>query len=297
MADRIVTPRAWLWKPRTYPIKIIEIHSTRGGTTSPAIDYLATGNWMENPNNGSAIKGWGSSCSFVLGPGGELTTVLQDNQMPTYSAGYGVSGPPIGYSLDQYGISYEWAQPNINTPFSDAMYRRGAKEIAKKCVAYGIPPVFVTAFNQKEPAPAGLIRHDRCENGTKLGKSDPGPQFNEAYFIQLLTAEIAALQEENMPLNDADKQWIWDAIVSILRAPEFNVGAINSRVAIMSPKIDLNHSILFDPGNGDAASDLRRLIYIGNNVKKITTGAPLTDEQLAAIAKAVADEIHRRTAS
>jgi hypothetical protein len=65
----------------------------------------------------------------------------------------------------------------------------------------------------------------------------------------------------------------------------------------MQPKVDLNHSILFDSGNNDGAADLRRLIYIGNNVKKITSGAPLTDTQLAAIAKAVNDDAARRGAS
>jgi len=164
---------------------------------------------MENPNNGSAAQGWGSSCSRVLGPNGEMTYVLQDNQVPTYSAGYGRLFLLGGWSIDEYGKSYEWAQPNILTSYSDAMYTRGAKEIAKDCVAYGIPPVFITVFDQAiQPVPTGLVRHDRCENGTKLGKSDPGLQFNEAKFIALLQAEIAALE------NDMTKE----EMIAVLRS-------------------------------------------------------------------------------
>ncbi|KKL80797.1 hypothetical protein LCGC14_2001220 [marine sediment metagenome] len=28
--------------------------------------------------------------------------------------------------------------------------------------------------------PTGIVRHDKCENGTKLGKTDPGHQFDQA---------------------------------------------------------------------------------------------------------------------
>lgn len=213
MADRIVTPNRWLWFPRYRPIRFIEIHSTRGGVNSSTEnDYFATGNWMTNPNNGSSAQGWGSSCSRVLGPAGEMTFVLNDNQMPTHSAGYGRTGT---WSIDEYGKSYEWAQHIATVPYSDAMYRRGAKEIAKDCVTYGIPPVFITIYDQAiQPVPTGLVRHDRCENGTKLGKSDPGSPFNEAYFISLLKIEIALLttpipippQEDDMTLTTAQEE-------------------------------------------------------------------------------------------
>jgi hypothetical protein len=124
-----------------------------------------------------------------------MCKVLEDNQQPTYCAGYGGAGT---WAIDEYGIAYEWAQNNAAIPYSDLMYRRGAKEIAIKCKLYGIPPVFLSLPSQTGPVPKGIVRHDRCENGAKLGKSDPGNQFNEALFLSYLTAE---LEEDDMALT------------------------------------------------------------------------------------------------
>lgn len=124
-----------------------------------------------------------------------MCIVLDDNQMPTYCAGYGGTGT---WAIDEYGKAYEWAQPNRDTPYSDAMYRRGAKEIALDCKANGIPPVFLEIWDQRGPVPTGLVRHDRCENGVKLGKSDPGAQFDEARFLSYLNAELQTSEEDDM---------------------------------------------------------------------------------------------------
>jgi hypothetical protein len=249
---------------------------------------------MANPNNGSATKGWGSSCSKVLGPGGELTHVLNDDQMPTYSAGYGSVGPPTGWSIDEYGKSYEWAQNNVTTPYSNSMYRRGAKEIAKDCVTYGIPPVFLNVQDQTiQPVPTGLVRHDRCQNGTKLGKSDPGGLFDETLFLGYLKEEIALLQppEEDMTpeqaaqlahlyhiFSDGDPQrWaVWD---STLRTIDSN--AAQSR------------AILFDDASNDSPLDKRRLILMRTEIGRIRT---LMSESRVVITQADIDRIASATA-
>lgn len=77
---------------------------------------------------------------------------------------------------------------------------------------------------------------------------------------------------------------------------EFNPGAgiDNRRLIYMMKLLQSNHAILFDDGSADGPTDKRRLIYMGNNIKKMTTSGPLTPENLAAIAKAVADEIAKR---
>jgi hypothetical protein len=215
VSDVTVFPRPWLWKPRTKPVRLIEIHSTRGGSGSLLTDYNATINWMQSGSNGSAAQGWGSSCSKVLGPNGELAVVLHDNQMPTYSAGYGGAGST--YAIDEYGISYEWAQPDAATPFPEAMYQRGAKEIARDCVRYSIPPVFVSIPRQTGVPPAGLVRHDRCENGAKLGKSDPGPLFDERKFLGYLKQEIMALGagEDDVALTDEQAKRLMKVIEAL----------------------------------------------------------------------------------
>jgi len=186
MTDIRVRPQPWLWMPRTKPIRFIEIHATRGNTT-PEKQMGAALNWVQSPNNGSAAKGWGSSFSFVIGADGSMGTVLDDSQTPTYSAGYGGVGST--YAIDEYGISFELAQSQAQEPFTDALYTRLAREVAPLCVKYNIPPVMVEIPRQTGTVPTGIVRHDKCENGIKLGKTDPGDQFDEARF----TADVKAL--------------------------------------------------------------------------------------------------------
>lgn len=129
---------------------------------------------MENANN------QGASCSEIIGDG-DLGLVLEDNQMPTWCAGYGGSGST--YAIDEYGIAQEWCQSASLEAFTDAQYELGAQRAAIHCKNHGIPVRFVTIDRQVGEPPSGFVRHDRCENGYKLGKSDPGDQFDEAKFI------------------------------------------------------------------------------------------------------------------
>lgn len=195
MTDIRVSPQRWLWKPRTKPIRMIEIHATRGNTT-PEKQKPASLNWVKSPNNGSAAKGWGSSFSHVIGTDGSMGSVLDDDQVPTYSAGYGGAGST--YAIDEYAISYELAQSPAQEPFADATYRRAAKETALKCLKYGIPPVMIEIPRQVGDVPTGIVRHDRCENGIKLGKTDPGDQFDEARFIADVVANMKPIEEDDM---------------------------------------------------------------------------------------------------
>jgi len=197
MNDIRVTPQSWLWRPRTKPVRFIEIHATRG-STSPAGQRSAALNWVQSARNVGNKKAdgtpdyanpeWGSSFSYVIGTDGSMGTVLNDDQMPIYSAGYG--GPGSTYAIDEYGISYELAQSAAQEPFTEACYQRAAKEVAAKCKLYGIPAVFLTVSNQSGSVPTGLVRHDRCQNGYVLGKSDPGNQFDEGKFLALVRAEM-----------------------------------------------------------------------------------------------------------
>ncbi len=197
MTDVRVTPQRWLWQPRTKPIRLIEIHATRGNTT-PEKQKQAALNWVQSPRNVGNLDGarnidyanpeWGSSFSHVIGTDGSMGTVLDDNQMPTYSAGYGGVGST--YAIDEYAISYELAQSQAQEPFSDKLYDRLTTEVAIDCLKYGIPPVMISIMSQKGDVPTGIVRHDRCENGIKLGKTDPGVQFNEVRFIAMLKANM-----------------------------------------------------------------------------------------------------------
>ena len=224
MPDVRETPQHWLWGSRTKPIHFIEIHATRGNTT-PEKQMGAALNWVQSPNNYQ--DGWGSSFSYVIGTDGDMGTVLNDDQMPTYSAGFG--GPGSEWSIDEYGISYELAQSSAREPFTDACLRRAAKEVASKCMQYSIPPTFIEVWNQSGPVPTGLVRHDRCQNGVVLGKTDPGAQFDEGKFLALMRAEIQEPQrkEEDDMLTQEDKQFIADQTYAILQSFHDAINAAN----------------------------------------------------------------------
>jgi hypothetical protein len=129
--------------------------------------------------------------------------------MPTYSAGYGGVGST--YAIDEYGISFEFCQSDSLEPFTDAQYDLGAQRAAIRCKAYGIPVRFVTIPRQVGEPPSGFVRHDRCENGAKLGKTDPGEEFNEAKFCARVNHYVAPAPEpppveEDDMFSDQDRQ-------------------------------------------------------------------------------------------
>lgn len=183
--DEAITPQRRLWTMRNQPIRFIEIHSTRGGSHN---EYEATKGWMQSANNRSSDGTWGGSCSYIIAEDGRICRVLTDTQQPTYGAGYGGAGST--YSIDEYGIAVEWCQSTIDTDFTEAQYQRGADLYASYCNTYGILATMLSIPRQTGVAPSGFVRHDRCENGAKLGKSDPGPQFREVYFIGLVNERL-----------------------------------------------------------------------------------------------------------
>ena len=195
-----ITPAPQLVKPRTGPIKGSVIHSTRGGTSSPEVDYSATKNWFTSPNNMARNSqgqplGYGGCASRIIGPAGEMTIVMPDDQMPTYSAGYGAIGPPVEFLVDQHYISYELAQPTINTPYTDPQIDRIAMEIALDAKTYGFP-IIMRDFRDDQTVPLpGVTRHDRTANGRKLGKSDPGHMFPEVRFVTLARAYLEGVDD------------------------------------------------------------------------------------------------------
>ena len=203
--DVIVRPQSWLSAARTDAVRFLEIHATRG-SVAPDQQFQATVNWMQSPNNkarderGNAL-GWGSSCSYIIGRDGRLASVLRDDRYPTYSAGYGGAGST--WSIDEYGISYEWCQSANQEEFTTEQYERAAIEYAGKCRMHAIPPVMLDIPRQSGPVPAGFVRHDRCENGRKLGKTDPGPQFRDNEFVDLVRQRLG--EEEDM-FTDEDRR-------------------------------------------------------------------------------------------
>jgi hypothetical protein len=205
----------------------VEIHATRGSTT-PEAQYSATKNWLLSPNNISGRQPdgtpiWGSSCSYILGRDGKICKALEDNQMPTFSAGYGSS--LSGWSIDEYGVSVEWCQSANQEEYTTIQYERGAVLYAYYSVKYNIDPTIITIPNQTGQVPTGFVRHDGCENGFKLGKTDPGPKFRNNDFVDLVRSKINGgggddelNEEQNRKLDE-----IWNKSKELLNHIGFGV--------------------------------------------------------------------------
>lgn len=197
-ADVIVTPQSWLSKPRTKPIRFVEIHATRG-SASPDAQFGATVAWMESANNRATNKdgspaNWGASCSYIIDRDGTLGIVLPDDRYPSHCAGYG--GALSTYSIDEYGVAFEVCQSASQEPYTDEQYDRLARESARYVLAYDIPIVMLDIRRQSGDVPSGFVRHDRCENGYKLGKTDPGEQFDDARFLALVARYAGVIPED-----------------------------------------------------------------------------------------------------
>jgi len=182
----------WKWAPRWHTPRLIIIHSTRSGIPGHmAQEYGSTLNWQMSPSNrvveadGSV---WGSMSDRVIGHDGRLCRSLPDDCHPTWSAGH----------MDPWAISYELAQPTNDTPFTEATLDRAAREIAKDCGRYNIPPVvlpYVSGDNHEAP---GIARHDHSANGRTWGKSDPGVLFDDQAFERRVRAYMPTCTPEQL---------------------------------------------------------------------------------------------------
>ncbi|KKM79803.1 hypothetical protein LCGC14_1346240 [marine sediment metagenome] len=270
-----ITAQPHLKRRRTKPVRVIFIHSTRGGTASAAVDYSATKYWFKSPNNGSVAKGWGSCASRIIGPNGEHCVVMGDDEYPAYSGCYGYNGPPQEFCMDEVAISYEVAQPTASTPFTDDQYERLAIEVARDCVNHNIPPVMVDyRAGHFPPVIAGVTRHDLTANGIKLGKTDPGAEWDDVRFMSLLKAKLG--QEEDMGLTPEEHSKLMNLWDWAQEQHDMLKGA-------GTPNMD---------GTSAEESVLGRLATLENKLDTMPTLAV----DAAAIAKAVNDDLHERTA-
>ena len=185
-----VQAHLWKWERRSQPIRLILIHSTRGNNTME-LQYQATKNWQMSPTNigerdmqGNPL--WGSMSSRIVSHEGQHCVTVPDDYYPTYSAGH----------MDPIAISFELAQPNNQTPYTEACLERATIETAKLCLKHHIPPVvlpYVSGDNHEAP---GIARHDQSANGRKWGKTDPGQLFDDRAFEERVKYHMAKLLTE-----------------------------------------------------------------------------------------------------
>ena len=187
---------AYLHRPRTVRPTQIQVHSTRGRTT-PGKQVTSLLNWFSRADGD--LGGWGSSADYAVGPydadapsrenGPVSTVVLSENphdQFASWAAGYGGRGPAHEWGAGETSYSVEVAQSQAREAYSDKIYT----ELAELVLAINeehrrrgwrtIPLVHIPFWDQRRdrPVPAGFTTHEGCENGRKLGKTDPGDEFD-----------------------------------------------------------------------------------------------------------------------
>lgn len=188
-----VAAHGWKYRKRTQKIRVALIHATRGGQRHPTeVEYQATINWEISPANivipdvGGEV--YGSMASRIVGAGGRHCMVMPDDYYPAYSAGH----------IDPIAISFETCQSNADMPYDERDFQRLAQEVAIVCKRNGIPPrniPYLSGDNREAP---GIAYHDRCANGTKWGKTDPGDMFDRERFARRVAELMEVDQEDEM---------------------------------------------------------------------------------------------------
>jgi hypothetical protein len=192
LPDERIDPQPWLAVPRTHPIRLVVIHSTRGDTTQE-LQYSATKNWLMSPGNNQG--GWGGSTNRIISHEGQMCVCWSDDMSPTYSAGFGFEGSH--WAIDWYAVSFELAQRTFSEEFAEPTLARTAREVALLCAKYSIPPVWLDHVDQTGAVPVGITGHETTDNGRRLGKTDPGSdlsaggRFDAPAFIQRVLREMA----------------------------------------------------------------------------------------------------------
>lgn len=187
-----VRQHIWKWRQRSQPIRLIQLHATRSGRTHTRLGRLwtmederkSTTNWFKSSNNRVAGAPHEAAMASVLIGNGTLTQVMPDDIEPHHSLGH----------ADRSGLSIEICQPRDNVPFLPEDLELAAQYCAEKSTLYDIPVVvlpFLSADNHEAP---GYVRHDRSNNGRRLGKSDPGSNFDDAQFI----VRVKSYMEDDM---------------------------------------------------------------------------------------------------
>lgn len=189
--EKLADPNPWLFESRPHrgtTLRGVMIHATRSGV-SIGDDGPRTVRWMKNLKNGSAAKGWGSSCDEVIHEDGKRTLITPDyrTMAPTYGAGYGDVGT---WSAGWYYYQFEVAQGSPSDAYTDAQIASLAERTLELAALHEFDSTKRILFlNQTGNPPEGICTHEDSANGVKLGKSDPGGMFPWLKFMALLGEE------------------------------------------------------------------------------------------------------------
>ncbi len=203
-------------RPRQQPPRVIVIHATRG-PVAPELQYDATVNWCVRPSAAVVAKRrvqrWGPMADFVVGARGEVGQFGDyRTERANWAAGFGGSSRTT-YGADEHAIAIECAQSSALEDYTGACVEAAAALCRGTLVPeFNIAVTLIDFWDQRRDTavPSGFSGHDRCANGRRLGKTDPGPK------------------------------WPWDAFLDLVRAPRIYVGATadtDARLATLTAQL------------------------------------------------------------
>jgi N-acetyl-anhydromuramyl-L-alanine amidase AmpD len=140
----------------SYPINYVVIHTTQGS-------YSGTVNWFQNP--AASV-----SAHYVLrSSDGAITQMVREKDIAWHAGNW-------TYNTQSVGIEHEGFVDNPSW-YTDAMYRASAALTRNICQKYGIPMTR-----------SRIIGHSEVPSATH---TDPGPNWNWTYYMQLVTQTSA----------------------------------------------------------------------------------------------------------
>jgi endonuclease/exonuclease/phosphatase (EEP) superfamily protein YafD len=176
-----VGPPKWFGSSGNKPIRRIVIHCTAGAEPGVKGAARATASYTKATSRPSSWHYCADSRESV-----QLTydsVVAYHDGSNSHSIGYELS-----CSLSARGLGH-WRLPD-----HCAMLKLAAKDVARLCLAYGVPAVRLKAAAVRDGA-AGIAGHNdmRLAFPGSTSHWDPGPFFPWRYFLRLVRAEVAAL--------------------------------------------------------------------------------------------------------
>lgn len=136
----------------SYPINYVVIHVAQGS-------YAGTVSWFQNPAAGV------SAHYTIRSSDGAVTQSVREKDIAYHAGNWTYNTQSIGIEHEGYVNQPSW--------FTDAMYRSSAALTRHLCDRYGIP---------KDRS--RIIGHNQVPGATH---TDPGPNWNWTYYMQLVT--------------------------------------------------------------------------------------------------------------
>ncbi len=156
----------------------------------------------------------------------EMVTTAHDDEEVN---GAGMNGNRYGlhYCLIGYAdqLPAQWQDA-----YSQAELATLTKRLRAKCVEHGIPPVLLSPTDLRNGR-KGICGHVTLRDAFPADTThyDPGPGFP---WAQLIAAVRATTGDDDLPLNDADKKWIFDTMLAMLRSEGISGAAGNPANAV-----------------------------------------------------------------